>query len=285
MAFPFSVAGVIERVAKRLSTVTTIVARMAQGDAYRRPSPALFALEIPRATVDAAVLGPAWPVLKLAPHGDGHPVLVLPGFTASDVSTRILRRFLRGRGYHVHAWRLGRNLGPNKGTVEGLRKRVRQLADQHRRPMSLVGWSLGGIYAREIARAAPSAVRQVITLGSPLRLRDRRESNAGALLSALRRPQREDYLGPRPPERGRGPLPVPATAIFTRSDGVVPWRACLEVPSDTSESVEVVGSHSGLGYNPAVLWVIADRLAQPEGTWHTFKVRRLARPLFPKFSE
>lgn len=262
---------------------TAIVVNMAQREDYRRPSPVLFALEIPRATADAVVLGPAWPVLRCAPHGDGHPVLVLPGFTASDVSTGILRRFLRSRGYHVHGWRLGRNLGPSPETVEGLRSRVRQLAEQHRRPMSLVGWSLGGIYAREIARAAPGAVRQVITLGSPLRLRDRRESNTGALLSSVLGPERAGYLGPRPPEEARGPLPAPATAIFTRTDGVVPWRACLEVPSDTSESVEVVGSHSGLGHNPAALWIIADRLAQREGTWHPFKVQRLARALFPLF--
>jgi pimeloyl-ACP methyl ester carboxylesterase len=259
---------------------TTIVVAMAEQVLYRRPSLLLFALEIPRATADAAVLGPAWPVLRLAPHGDGHPVLTLPGFTASDMSTRILRGFLRSRGYHVHAWRLGRNLGPSPATIEGLRTRIRRLAEQHQRPMSLVGWSLGGIYAREIARVAPLAVRQVITLGSPLRLRDRSKSNAGALFEALGAPQGEGYPLQRPSEEARGPLPVPATAIFTRSDGVVPWRACLELPSNTSESVEVFGSHSGLGFNPAALWVIADRLAQPDGTWHPFQVHGLAAPLF-----
>lgn len=253
---------------------------MAEQALYRRPSTLLFALEIPRATAAAAVLGPAWLVLRLAPRGDGHPVLILPGFTASDVSTRILRQFLRSRGYHVHGWRLGRNLGPSPATIEGLRARVRQLAEQHRRPMSLVGWSLGGIYAREIARAAPSAVRQVITLGSPLRLRQRTRSNAGVLFELLRGPQAQGYPLQRPPEEARGSLPVPATAIFTRSDGVVPWRACLEIPSDTSESVEVFGSHTGLGVNPAAMWVIADRLAQLEGTWHPFQVHPMAAPLF-----
>jgi len=252
---------------------------MADQVLYQRPSPLLLALEIPRATADAAVLGPAWPVLRLAPHGDGHPVLTLPGFTASDVSTRILRRFLRSRGYHVHAWRLGRNLGPNPETIDGLRSRVRQLTDQHRRPMSIVGWSLGGIYAREIARAAPAAVRQVVTLGSPFRLRERTRTNAGAFFEALQTTQRESYPLQRPLEEARGPLPVPATSIFTRSDGIVPWRACLEIPSDTSESVEVFGSHSGLGFNPAALWVIADRLAQPEGTWRPFQAHGVAASL------
>jgi hypothetical protein len=124
------------------------------------------------------------------------------------------------------------------------------------------------------------AVRQVITLGSPFRLRDRGESNAGALFEALRGPHWGGHPVERPPEEARGPLPVPATAIFTRSDGVVPWRACLEIPSDTSESVEVFGSHSGLGANPAALWVIADRLAQPEGTWQPFQAHGVAALLF-----
>jgi hypothetical protein len=123
-------------------------------------------------------------------------------------------------------------------------------------------------------------VRQVITLGSPLRLRERTSSNAGVLFEMLHGPRSESSRLQPPPEEARGPLPVPATAIFTRSDGVVPWRACLEIPSNTSESVEVFGSHSGLGVNPAALWVIADRLAQPEGTWHPFQVHRMASPLF-----
>ena len=214
---------------------------MAASRPFSRPSPMRLALEIPRAGLDAAALASVWPLLLRAPKGDGHPVLVLPGFGASDLSTRVLRGFLRDRGYHVHAWRLGRNLGPRPPVVEGLRLRVAELAERHDRKMSLVGWSLGGIYAREIARAAPRVVRQVITLGSPFHLHDRRAPG------------------------------VPATAIFSRADGVVAWRSCIEPDSPTSESVEVLGSHSGLGHNPAVLWVVADRLAQPEGTWRPFE--------------
>ena len=211
--------------------------------ALRPRSPLMLALELPRAGLDAAGLASVWPLLLGAPRGDGHPVLVLPGFGASDASTRVLRGYLRDRGYHVHAWRLGRNLGPRAGTVEGLRSRVRELAERHGRRMSLVGWSLGGIYAREIARAAPMVVRQVITLGSPFHLYDRR------------------------------PLHVPSTAVFTRGDAVVSWRTCVEETSPTSQSVEVPGSHSGLGHNPAVLWIVADRLGQPEGSWRPFEPR------------
>ena len=249
---------------------------------YERPSAYLLALEAPLAALNMAALAPAWPLLERAPRGDGHPVLVLPGLGASDLSTRILRRYLRDLDYHVHAWGLGRNLGPTAATIAGMRRRLAELIERHGRPVSLVGWSLGGIYSREIARAAPQLVRQVVTLGSPFRLRDPRASNAGPAFEWLRRaPQPARPLDPRPPEEDRGPLPVPATAVFTRQDGIVPWQACLEIPSATSESVEVPGSHTGLGHNPAAMWIIADRLALPDGEWKPFVPKGRARLLFP----
>jgi pimeloyl-ACP methyl ester carboxylesterase len=249
---------------------------------YVRPSRCLLALEAPVAALNMASLAPAWPLLDRAARGDGHPVLVLPGLGASDASTRILRRYLRSLGYHVYAWGLGRNLGPTPDTTAGLKARVAELTERHGRPVSLVGWSLGGIYAREFARAAPSLVRQVTTLGTPFRLRDRHASNAGVIFDALRRTRGSAQpVDRRPPEEERGPLPVPATAVFTRHDGVVPWQACLEIPSATSESVEVVGSHTGLGHNAAAMWVVADRLALPEGEWKPFEPRGRARLLFP----
>ena len=257
---------------------------MATQTVTRRPSRLLLALELPRAGLDAAGLVAVWPLLRRAPRGDGHPVLVLPGFGASDVSTRILRGFLRDRGYHVHAWRLGRNLGPNEATVEGLRSRIAELVARHGRQMSLVGWSLGGIYAREIAWAAPDVVRQVVTLGSPLRMRmgDRRVSNLGDFFETVSsRSGQPRLIDPRPTEDARGALPVPATAVYTRSDGIVPWEYCLEALSPRAECIEVVGSHSGLGHNPAALWVVADRLAQPQGTWRPFEAKGAARWLFP----
>jgi pimeloyl-ACP methyl ester carboxylesterase len=231
-------------------------------------------VELPRAGLDAVMLGPTWPLLRRAPAGDGHPVLVLPGLGASDVSTRILRGFLRDRGYHVHAWRLGRNLGPRPSTVEGLRRRVAELAERHRRPMSIVGWSLGGIYAREIAKVAAPLVRQVITLGSPYQLRDPAATNARVVYRVVTsRHQGGGPVDPRLREDPPRPLSVPATSIYTRTDAIVPWEACTEVPSATSENIEVRGSHGGLGHNPVALWIIADRLAQPEGSWKPFRPR------------
>src|SRR5918998_641019 len=144
---------------------------MASG-ALKQPTLVRVLLES-RAVLEFGAFAASAPALQLAPKGDGHPVLVLPGLAASDESTRPLRWFLRSRGYHTHGWRLGRNTGPSDRIRKGLRDRVRGIADQHGRPISLVGWSLGGIYAREIARLAPDAVRQVITLGSPFRLLER----------------------------------------------------------------------------------------------------------------
>jgi pimeloyl-ACP methyl ester carboxylesterase len=115
-----------------------------------------------RALLELAALVPAYPVLRRAPVGDGHAVLVLPGLMASDFSTRALRRFLRDKGYQAHGWKQGRNLGPSDALIAAM---VERLADVHRRSgrrVSLIGWSLGGIYARELARAMPDLVRQVI---------------------------------------------------------------------------------------------------------------------------
>jgi pimeloyl-ACP methyl ester carboxylesterase len=244
-------------------------------DRQRRPSYLLLALEGPRAASELAVLAAARPLLAQAPKGDGHPVLVLPGLRADDRSTLPLRRYLRRLDYHVHGWGLGANVGPTDSIVDGIRQRVRTLHDRYDEPMSLVGWSLGGIYAREIARAAPQWVRQVITLGSPFRDIPGEESHPAAFVRTFRR--REPR---RPPDRGS--LPVPATAIFSRSDGVVPWRASQGEEGPRSESIEVVSSHCGLGHHPAALWAIADRLAQPPGAWHPFRPSGGWAPLFPK---
>jgi pimeloyl-ACP methyl ester carboxylesterase len=215
----------------------------------RPDRPALLdtALEGPRswaAYLRLAALAP----LRLAPHGDGHPVLVLPGFLASDRSTVPLRRFLGRLGYRVGGWDLGRNLGPRAGVLTGLARSLDQLVERHGQPVSLVGWSLGGVYARLLALEAPAAVRTLVTLGSPF----------------------ADRHGRLAPLATPGPLPVPSTAVYTRSDGIVPWRTTVQSPDPRRENVEVRGSHCGLGVNAAVLLVVADRLAQPPGRWAPF---------------
>jgi pimeloyl-ACP methyl ester carboxylesterase len=205
--------------------------------------------------------------LAAGARGDGRPVLVLPGFIGSDGSTLALRRLLRALGYHVHAWRLGRNWGPTDAIIDGLGNRVRSLLEQHGQPLSLIGHSLGGVFSREIARAAPGAVRQVITLGSPVR-RPVGTTAVGPLFNALSPMHSERAKNAADEEQIARPIPVPLTAIITKTDGVVPWRICLPESGERTEVIEVRGSHSGLIHNPAAIAVIIDRLAQDD--WKPF---------------
>ncbi len=191
------------------------------------------------------------PLARLAPGGDGHPVLVLPGLLADDLSTRPLRWFLRQRGYSVHGWQLGTNRGPSAATTEGLARRLADLADRHGRAVSIVGWSMGGVFARQLASRTPSSVRSTVTLGSPI----------------------SGYGGPRQ-------LAMPATSVYSRTDGVVPFRDSIVEMGALQENVEVFGSHLGLGHNPAVLYLVADRLAQPVGAWAPFTAPRALRHLY-----
>jgi pimeloyl-ACP methyl ester carboxylesterase len=231
----------------------------------RSPALGWLLLEGGRAAWEFGAYAAVRPLLRRIPAGDGHPVLVLPGLATSDFSTRPLRGFLRGLGYHVHGWRLGRNTGRAELLAQ-LVPRLHELRARHERRISLVGWSLGGIYAREIAKLVPNDVRLVITLGSPF-AGPPHASNATRLYCWLSgRSATETPAGIRLAE----PPPVPASSIYSRSDGVVAWQSCLERVSDTTENIRVLGSHCGLGHNPLALAVVADRLAQAEGDWKPF---------------
>jgi pimeloyl-ACP methyl ester carboxylesterase len=220
-----------------------------------------------RALLELAALLTTYPLLRRAPRGDGHPVIVLPGLMAGDFSTRALRRFLRDQGYAAHGWRLGRNLGPAPALVAGMVERLREIRTRYGRPVSLIGWSLGGIYARELARRFTDDVRQVITLASPFR--DLEATNVPRFLRDIARRQ------PLPDEADHrrvlhAPLAVPTTAIYSRTDGITAWRSCRLDEGPHSQNIEVASSHLGIGHHPVVLLTIADRLAQPEGAWERF---------------
>jgi pimeloyl-ACP methyl ester carboxylesterase len=182
----------------------------------------------------------------------------------------------------VHGWGLGANIGPTPEIVDGMRSRLQALHERHGRRVSMVGWSLGGVFARELARETPDAVRQVITLGSPFRLRPGDASNGPSLGAHIE----ERYIAMAAdallPEEERPRLQVPVTAIYTRTDGVVRWYGCIECEGDRCENIEVRGTHSGLGHNPAVLVAVADRLAQPEGEWAPFHPPFGTAHLFPR---
>jgi pimeloyl-ACP methyl ester carboxylesterase len=208
------------------------------------------------------------PLLMRAPRGDGHPVLTLPGFLASDLSMAPMRRYLKELGYDSYAWEMGRNTGGIARMRAALRDRLAGIHAAAGRKVSIVGWSLGGVYARDLALQAPDMVRSVITLGSPF-ANDVRATNATRLYEALSGEAVEDNSQLR--NAIAGDLPVPATSIYSRTDGIVNWRTCLLRPSDTAENIEVhLASHIGFGVNAAALWAVADRLAQREGEFRQF---------------
>jgi dienelactone hydrolase len=208
------------------------------------------------------------PLLMRAPRGDGHAVLALPGFLASDLSMAPMRRYLSELGYDAHAWRMGRNTGGVSRMRAALRDRLAEIHASSGRKVSIIGWSLGGVYARDLALQAPEMVRYVVTLGSPF-ANDVRATNATRLYEALSGEGVEDNSELR--QAISGDLPVPTTSIYSRTDGIVNWRTCLLRPSETAENIEVhLASHVGLGVNPAALWVVADRLAQGEGQFRQF---------------
>ncbi len=242
------------------------------------PSALLLALEA-RGVFGIARLFAAAPFLAAAPHGAPQPVIVLPGLGAGDRSTLAIRRYLSFLGYQAHGWNRGRNIRPAGADVPAVAAQVRSLHAVTDRPVSLVGWSRGGIIAREATRLAPEAVRMVLTLGSPFAA-----PAATNVVSRWRLITGENFMAPTAEELRRlaAPLPVPSTSIFSRTDGVVAWQACQEVEGPHRENVEVRGSHIGLGFNPAAFWVIADRLAQPLGTWRPFRPSALVAALFPR---
>ena len=208
------------------------------------------------------------PLLLRAPKGDGHPVLALPGFLASDLSMVPMRRYLKELGYDTYAWQMGRNFGGVASKRGALRYLLRRIHEGTGRKVSLVGWSLGGVYARDLALQMPDMVRSVITLGSPF-ANDVTATNATRLYELLSGEAVDD--NPEIREAIAGDLPVPATSIYSRTDGIVNWHTSLLRPSATAENIEVhLASHIGLGVNPAALWAVADRLAQAEGEFRQF---------------
>lgn len=235
----------------------------------RRPSCALLALEPVRAALEFA----GHQVMREAtlPRGDGHAVVVFPGLATNGTIVRPLRSFCKRLGYSCFDWGQGFNTGPRgeiDGWLDALAEGVQERTAGHAAPISLVGWSLGGIYAREVAKRLRSRVRQVITIGTPF-AGAAQHTNAGLVYRLLN--------GGLPPDdsalldRLRMAPPVPSTSIYSRSDGVVAWQACMDARrSRRSEAIEIEGSHCGMPWNPAVLRVVADRLGQPLRAWRPY---------------
>ena len=202
-------------------------------------------------------LGLATPALRAVPRGSGSPVLLIPGWKAPEATMGPLRRYLAWLGHDARHWGLGRNRGRPEADTERLAERVEALARQASRPVALVGWSLGGVIARETARLAHASVSQVITYGSPVVGGPSHTVAAStwgreASERASRRIAALDL---------ETPLRVPVTAIFSRSDELVSWPSCIDRVSPDVRHFEVWSTHVGMGVDPAVWTVIARRLA------------------------
>ena len=218
------------------------------------------------------------PILCRLPGGDGHPVIVFPGFVGSDTSTAPMRRLLDDLGYSTHGWGLGRNLLVDGKRENQMRELLRRVYQNEGRKVSLVGWSLGGVFAREIAKLDPECVRSVITMGSPIS-GNSAHSNANDLFHSLNgnpseaRRERMSNLNQPPP--------VPTTSIYSKTDGIVAWEGSVQSDAPLIENIEVPASHLGMGVNPLVMYALADRLAQAEDNWQPFDRSGVKRLVFP----
>ena len=219
--------------------------------------------------------------LRSLPAGDGHPVVVVPGLLASNASTVLLRRFLGSKGYATAGWTLGRNRG-SIAQFDAFIDEVQDRATTTGEPVSLIGWSLGGIASRWAAHNRPDAVRQIITLGSPFR-RDPRGMSIFPLYQAVGRVRREDFTDERLDAVAATPA-MPTTSIVSVDDAIAPPESGYQPATSTSETVEVSGSHSGLVRNPDVWRIVSDRLAQPVDQWRPYGPTpvRPAEPLVPE---
>ncbi len=236
-----------------------------------------------RALLEVAALQSSKRWLQGAPKGDGHPVLVLPGFMTGDGSTNALRRYLGSLGYNAYPWELGRNPGLRQDVLTALESKLKQLSERHNCKVSIVGWSLGGLYARALSRLHNTHVRQVITLGSPFNIPQdgHISSSIGRLYEWFNPADKRDALLARE-ELWRKSPPVPSTAIYTEGDGVAPWQYGVDPVDAQTENLRVRGSHAGLTHNPVALYAIADRLALSDDQWLPFEVNWRNRLFYRK---
>ncbi len=233
-----------------------------------------------RAAVEGMALFGSYPLLGRAPKGEGQAVLVIPGFTTSDNGTHFLRSYLDKQGYNTFGWELGVNRGIETEQYKKLVKRLKKIAKETEQAVSLVGWNVGGLYARALANDHPKLVRMVITLASPFALPSLSgvsESLSRLYLHYNSAPDGDDDndysdLWERTP-------PMPSTSIYSEGDGVINWRFCIDDENVHTENVRVLGSHLGLTVNPLAYFVIAERLSQNVNRWRSFNDAKRAQPI------
>ena len=242
------------------------------------PSLLLALIEAPRALTEASALIPSRPFLDSLPGGDGHTVMTLPGFLATDSSMSTMREYMSRWGYDARRWQLGRNVGLNRyrAVEKLLDRRLKKLYDESGGKVSLVGWSLGGLLAREMARRNPQLVRNVITLGAPIG--EPKATTIWRLYEIVSGQDLSDRDVRKRIDSFRRPIPdVPVTAIYSKSDAIVSWEIAKVPTGEKVENIGVKTSHLGMGFNPAVYFALADRLRQVEGEWTPFKIEGIRK--------
>ena len=242
----------------------------------RRPSLALLGAEPFRAAFEFARNHMV--KATTSKRGDGHPVVIFPGLGADGHSVATLRDHCRSLGYEAFDWGQGFNTGPQgdlDAWLETLKVQVTALLSNHEQPATLIGWSLGGLYAREIGKLMAPRLRQVITIGTPFNA-EADHTNAGWLFRLLSGSSAD--FDPQLSRRLRTPPPLRTTSIYSRSDGVVAWQTCRHTrPSSLVHDIEVNSSHIGMGWNREVLDAVTDRLGQSPGPWRPYVNGQAAR--------
>ncbi len=246
--------------------MTYVNADMSKG---RRPNYFWLLTETGRAMVELGAFYSYRRMKNNDHNGDGHPVMLLPGFMASETSLIPLENYLDELGYKVYQWGMGRNLA-KKAFISALVSRLEQIYADHGSQVSLIGQSLGGIYARQIAKARPNLTRQIISLGSPI---DgiTKPNNARWLYDMLFKGRPSHAVDSDLVIDIPKPAPVPSTSVYSKEDGIVRWEVCLEKEDDTHQNIQVRGSHIGMAVNPGVLRIIEDRLLHTKDNWKPFK--------------
>lgn len=257
--------GNVNRIMSRIAQVKN---NLTQFSDIQAPSLLLLSLELRFIWEALAGLSTYKTLQAIVPNkGNNRPVLLIPGLGATDVSTALLRKFLDSLGYVTYPWAQGRNCGLNEGDRILLQKKLKQIHHKHDCKVSIIGHSLGGIYARELASSLPTLVKQVITLGTPFTGHPLATS-ATVLYEWLSGERIEDIDYEKVSELQKKP-PVPTTSIYSKYDGVVAWQCSIE-KEEQSENINLRGhSHIGMTSAPLALYLIANRLAEPD-SWRPF---------------
>ncbi len=239
------------------------------------PNKVLQLADLPRAGLEMSLLPWTLPWLLSAKKGDGSPALMIPGFMGDESSFSIMKLYLNHLGYKAFTWGQGRNLGFRRGRLYRTITRIEELQQQFGQAVNLIGQSLGGVFAREIAKRRPDLIQQVITLGSPFGDPHGTTSTATQLYKTINPDIPESHLSEEEvamKDRFVEAPPVPQTAIYSRSDGHTHWTGCVQMVAKDApaENIEVYGSHIGMSVNGLVFYVIADRLALQQDYWKPF---------------